>query len=415
MEETRIVVVGGGFAGVYAATYLSRSEVGQQGADITLVDPRNYFTFTPLLAEVAAGNLGREHVTYPYRVLGRRYGFGFMRAAAEGLDLEKRTLTAGGIELRYDYLVVATGAEPGYFGNQALADNSLPLTSVDDALAIRGRVIGAMEEASAPGVSQEIRAAGLTFVVAGAGPAGVEVASEVYHLANSVLAPYYQGLPRAHVILADPGDRILNGWDDALAAAGLGRLRERGIDVRLGTRIQSAAPGLITMTNSTGEQTIAANTLIWTAGTVPSQWVGSAALPTERGALKINEYLQVEGQERVFAAGDLTILLDQRTGRPYPRVAPIAISQGIRAAANIENHALGRALEPYHAHHAGKIVSLGSGVAFVDLLGLQITGRLAWWIYRSAYLLKLLGLKNKLRVLFTLALNQIFERDLSSS
>jgi NADH dehydrogenase len=137
-------------------------------------------------------------------------------------------------------------------------------------------------------------------------------------------------------------------------------------------------------------------------------------LPTERGAIRITPYLQVDGLETVFAVGDVTTLADRRTGHPYPRVAPIAISQGIRAAANIENHVLGRTLEPYEAHHAGKIISLGSGVALVDLLGVRITGVLAWWIYRAAYLLKLVGAKNKIRVLLTLALNHVFEPDITA-
>jgi NADH dehydrogenase len=136
-------------------------------------------------------------------------------------------------------------------------------------------------------------------------------------------------------------------------------------------------------------------------------------LPTDRGAIKVNRYMQVEGLENVYAVGDVTALVDERAGLPYPRVAPIAISQGVRAAANIENHFLGRPLEPYQAHHAGKIVSLGGGVALVDILGFRLKGPVAWWIYRAAYLLKLVGTKNKMRVLLTLILNRLFEPDIA--
>lgn len=285
----RVVVVGGGFGGLYAAAYLGRSELGERGAEITLVDRRNHFTFTPLLAEVAAGLLGREHVTVPYRVLARRHGFGFVLDEARGLDPKGKTLVTANARLPYDYLVLAPGAEPQYFGNDALRRASLPFTTVDDALAVRGRVIHCLERAVLIRDGEERRRL-LTFVVGAAGP---------------------------------------------------------------------------------------------------------------------------EGSENRFAVGDATTLVDPRSPRPYPRVAPIAISQGVRAAANIENHALGRPLEPYQATHAGKIVSLGDGVALVEILGVPFTGPLAWWLYRVTYLFKLVGTKNKIRVLVALGLNRFFGPDLT--
>ncbi len=409
----RAVVVGGGFGGLYAATYLARSELAERGAQITLVDRKNFFTFTPLLAEVAAGTLGREHVTYPYRLLGRRYGFGFVQDEACGLDLALGELRTRNARIPFDYLVLAVGAEPRYFGNDEVRLGSLPLASVEDALAIRQRVIETFERASLTDDEAERRRL-LTFVVAGAGPAGVEVASEIHTLANTVLRPYYPSVPPARVILADGGDRILSGWDGALAEQGLHRLRERGVEVRLRTRIERVDEGSVTTDGENGVQGVPSRTLIWTAGTGPSQWASNLPFLTDRGAIKVGPTLQVAGLDHVFAVGDVTTLVDHRTGRPYPRVAPIAISQGIRAAANLENLALGRALEPYHAHHAGKIISLGSGVALVDLLGIRLTGPLAWWIYRAAYLLKLVGAKNKVRVLTTLALNRLFERDITA-
>lgn len=409
----RVVVVGGGFGGLYAATYLGRSELAAQGARITLIDRKNYFTFTPLLAEVAAGALGREHVTYPYRALGLRYGFEFVQDSACQVDFENHVVTTQHATLQYDYLVLAVGAEPRYFGNEALKQHSLPFTSVPEALAIRDRVIACLERATTSGEEAE-RTCLMTFVVAGAGPAGVEVASEIRNLANVVLRPYYQDAPPARVVLVDGGQRILNGWDEELAREGLERLRRRGVEVRLRTRIQHAAPDSVIAVGPDGEQTIPARTVVWTAGTAPGAWASALPLPRERGAVRVNRLLQVEGLEHVFAVGDVTTLIDERTGQPYPRVAPIAISQGVRAAANIENHYCGRELEPYHAHHAGKIISLGGGVALVDILGVRVTGLLAWWIYRTVYLLKLVGTKNKVRVLTTLILNRLFEPDVAA-
>lgn len=412
-DPVRVVIVGGGFGGLYAATYLARSELAEQRAvDVTLVDQRNYFTFTPLLAEVASGTLGREHVTYSFRVLAYRYGFRFVHARADEVDVTKRCVRTSRAELPYDYLVLAVGAEPGYFGNTELQEHALPMTSVADALRVRARVVGALNEASVTR-GEDRRRRLLTFVVAGAGPAGVETASEIHGLANRVLRPYFPGLPPARVILADGGPRILGAFDETLARQGEAVLRRRGLDVRLVTRIAGAQPGRVRLLDDDGEHTVEAETLVWTAGTTPRRWLDGLNLPLAKGAVKVDHYLRVPGQQDVFAVGDATMLMDPRTERPYPRVAPIAISQGIRAAANIENLAFGRPLEPYEAHHAGKIVSLGDGVALIELLGFRVTGPLAWWLYRAAYLLKLVGTKNKVRVAVTLLLNRIFEPDVT--
>jgi NADH dehydrogenase len=406
--------VGGGFAGLYAATYLSKSELAGNGAEVTLMDRRNYFTFTPLLAEVAMGTLGQEHVTYPYRVLARRFGFRFAQDAVCGIDFARKLVATSHSELPYDYLVLATGAAPEFFGNEAIKRSSMALTSVPDALNIRASVIDALERAEVVHEPSE-RKRLLTFVVAGAGPAGVEIASGIHALAHDVLDRYYASTDEVRVILAGASDRILAGFDEDLAREGLHRLRERGIDVRLKTKVVDASPGVVAAEGADGGMDfIPSHTLIWTAGTAPGKWLEEQEVSQDGSGVPVDEFLRVAEHDCVFAVGDVCALQDERTGLPYPRVAPIAISQGIRAAANIENHVFGRPLEPYQAHHAGKIVSLGGCTALVDILGVRLTGRVAWWIYRMAYLLKLVGMQNKIRVMVTLLLNKLFERDITA-
>lgn len=411
----RVVVAGGGFGGLYAAAYLGRSELAERGAVVLLVSERNYFTFTPLLAEVAAGALGREHVTVAYRGLARRYGFRFLQASVQGLDRAARTIRTSRGPLPYDYAILALGAEPQYFGSEALRAVSLPFTTVEDALRVRDRVVQRAELAATV-ADPDARAELLTFVVAGGGPAGVEVASEISHLLRDILPRYYERLEGAGVVLIEGGERLLAGFDAGLAACGLERLHERGIRVRLNTRVVDAGDGWIDVQKAGGggRQRLASGSLIWTAGTAPARAVAGLEVPRVKGGyVAVDPYLRVETGVDLYAIGDLSGLVDPRTQRPYPRVAPIAISQGIRAAANVENAILGRLPEPYTAFHAGKIVSLGGGQALVDILGLRLTGRLAWWLYRSAYLLKLVGAKNKIRVATTLALNRLFGRDLT--
>ncbi len=413
-EGLRVVVAGGGFAGLYAASYLARSELALEGAETVLVDAKNHFTFTPLLAEVVAGSLGREHVTYSYRVLGHRSGFRFVQNRVVGLDPDARLLLTDREPISFDYLVFALGTTPRYFGVEGAQEHSLPITSVDDALAIRDRVV-ASHEAAVLTTDPEDRRRILTFVVAGAGPAGVEVASEIGHLANQVLPRYYPGLPSVRVVVVQSADRILQGWDDALADSGLEALRRSGLEVHLNTLITQVSEQFVEGVGPDGPVRWPLGTLVWTAGAAPPSWIDALPLATDQGAIRVNSFLQVEGSARIYAAGDGVALVDSRTGRPYPKVAPIAISQGVRAAANIESHALGLQPEPYQAHHAGSIVSLGAGVAFAEILGVRVTGRVAWWLYRSAYLFKLVGLKNKIRLVITLVLNLFFERDISST
>lgn len=413
-KPKRVAILGGGFGGLYAASYLAAADLPEDSLEITLVSDSNHFTFTPLLAEVVAGNLGQQHVTVPYRVLGRRRGFRFVCGRVDGIDPQAGIAHTTAGPVRFDYAVVALGARPSYFGDDELRRRALPFASVTDAVAIRHRVLMAAERAEVEASASRRRRI-LTFVVAGAGPAGVEVASEIRHLLCSVLPRYYRLGAEPRVILLDGGDRILRGWDERLAREGHEALGRHGIDLRLSTRVAGFDGSVVTGRGPKGDVSIEADTLIWTAGTSPvtREWAESATARASSGHLRVESTLALQGAENVFAVGDGARLTNPRTGEPYAPVAPIAISQGVRAAANIENAIAGRPAEPYLAHHAGKMISLGHGVALVDLLGIQIRGRPAWMLYRSAYLLKLVGTRAKLQVGMTLLLNRVFERDLS--
>ncbi|MFQ5678156.1 MAG: NAD(P)/FAD-dependent oxidoreductase [Gemmatimonadota bacterium] len=418
---TRIAILGGGFGGLYAATYLSAADFPEGSVEVTLVSDTNHFTFTPLLSEVVGGSLGREHVTFPYRMMARRYGFRFLLGRVEGIDPSSGVAETTAGPVPFDHAVLAFGARPRYFANEELERRSLPLTSVAEATAIRDRVLALAERASLerdPIVRRRL----LTFAVAGAGPAGVEAASEIWQLLTGVLPRYYSLGDAPRVLIVEANDSILRGWDADLARAGLAALRRRGVEVHLRTLV-AGFDGRTVLTKAaegpgetdSREDAVQTETLIWTAGTAPAS-APLADSPLSRkksGHFSVDVHLRAKGFENVYAVGDVASLVNPRTGRPYPPVAPIAISQGVRAAGNVENAIAGRPPEPYQAHHAGKIVSLGGGVALADLLGFRVTGHPAWAIYRLTYLLKLVGLQNKVRTAATLLLNRVFERDLS--
>ncbi len=406
----RIVIVGGGFGGLYAALYLARSPDRPPDATITLIDRKNFFTFTPLLAEVASGALGREHVTQPYRVFTARHDFEFLLACVLAIDPERRRVVTDVGRIPYDYLVIALGGEPRYFGMEEVERAAMPYQTVRHALALRNRAVGLVERLGET-ADRERRSCMMSFVVAGGGPAGVEVAAELHHLLTRVVPLYYDLDVAPRVVLVEAGPEILGQFDARLAREGHRVLEERGVEVRVGVRVTGYRRRTVVL--SDGEQ-IPAGTLIWTAGVGPNRVLRESGLPvTGGGAAEVDEYLRLPGLSGVYAIGDCNHVVNARTGQPYPNVAPIAINQGIRAAGNIENEIAGREPEPYEAHYAGKIVSLGAGSALVEVLGMRWTGRPAWWLYRTAYLLKLVGARPKIRVAATLAMNRLLAPDLS--
>jgi NADH dehydrogenase len=406
----RIVIAGGGFGGLYAALYLARSPDRPPGLSIKLLDRKNFFTFTPLLAEVASGSLGREHVTQSYRVFSVKHDFDFFQADIEGIDLAGKVVVTNIGPVEYDYLVIALGGEPRYFGMRDVERAALPYQTIRHALAVRNRVIGLIERIQhTTGRAERERM--MTFVIAGGGPAGTEVASELRNLLCDVAPLYYAIDVEPRVVLVEAGNEILAQFDPVLAREGHRVLEERGVEICVGERVTGYAEGEVTLSDG---QRIPAETLIWTAGVGPSRILQRSALPlTDTGAVKVDEYLRVEGHPDVFAIGDCNFVANRRTGQAYPNVAPIAINQGVRAAGNIENAIAARPLEPYEAHYAGKIVSLGAGQALVETLGLRWKGRLGWWLYRLVYLLKLVGARPKARVAVTLAMNRLLAPDLS--
>jgi NADH dehydrogenase len=406
----RIVIAGGGFGGLYAALYLARSPDRPRGTTITLVDRKNFFTFTPLLAEVASGSLGREHVTQPYRVFAAKHDFEFLQASVGSMDLTgKRLLTDVG-PVHYDYLVLALGGEPRYFGLEDVERAAMPYQTLRHALALRNRVIGLVEQLQHT-AEVESRQAMMSFVVAGGGPSGAEVASELRHLLCEVAPRYYKIDVTPRIVLVEAAEEILAQFDPRLAREGHRVLEERGVEICVGVRVTGYRDRVVALSDGPA---IPASTLIWTAGVGPSRVIRESGLPrVNGGGVDVDEYLQVRGHPSIYAIGDCNHIVNPRTGQPYPNVAPIAINQGVRAAGNIENAVVGRPLEPYEAHYAGKIVSLGAGAALVDLLGFRLTGWAAWWLYRLVYLLKMVGTRPKVRLALTLAINRWLPPDLS--
>lgn len=410
-KPAQIVVLGGGFGGLYAAMTLQRELAGSDLAQVTLVDRRNYFTFTPFLPEVAAGTLGRAHVTYPFRFLAQKGEFRFIQGTVHSFDLTKRLIQTDTATIPYDYLIVSLGGVPSFFGNPQIEAHALTLNSVDNALTIRNHVIRLFEQAVVepdPIRRREL----LTFVVAGAGPCGVELAAELHHLIRTALLKFYPVDPsEIKIVLASKGDRILPDFAGKPAETGQQSLMKRGIEVRLNSRVTGASAEYVELNDC---EMVPTRTTIWAAGVTPNPVL--ALLPAQKspqGGIIVDEFLNIAEFPEVYVIGDGASAMDRRQGRPYPALAPVAIRQGVLAAGNIMNTLQGRAKEPFRFDFTGNIVGLGCGMALVNLLGIKFHGRVGWWLYRMIHLQRLVSFRNKASLALTLALNAIFDRDLS--
>ena len=410
-RKVQVVILGGGFAGIYAALQLCRDRASEADLGITLIDERNHFTFTPLLPELIAGSLDRNVVVYPIRLLAKQHSFHFIQTRVRDfIPLEHAVLTESG-RYTYDYLIVALGNLPDFFGRQEFRQHGFVLNSVDDALSIRNHVILQFEKAATRQAGED-RTQLLTFVVAGGGPAGVEVGSEIQHLIQGTLLSYYPipaEEPRVFIIQA--GGQLLPGMPASLAKEAAQRLGDRGVSVLLNTKVAGVSASGIRLDNG---QDLGAGSLIWTVGMRANPILEMFPAAKDRnGRIVVDDYLGVPEFPEVYVIGDNASCFNRRKGETYPPLAPVAIAQGLRAAGNILNDLAGRRREGFEYFPQGAIVSLGAKDALVDLLGLHLTGRKAWWVYRTAYLFKLVGLRNKVLLLLSWVLDWFFPRDIS--
>ena len=408
----RVIVLGGGFGGVYATLYLAQDLRDAEGVEILLISDCNFLLFNPLVVEVATGGIETNHIAQPIRGLAETRHFRFVQATVTGIDLDRRQVVTDGGACSYDYLVIALGSTTNYFETPGVAENSFALKTLRDAVSLREHVITLFERAART-LDPAIRHALLTFVVAGGGPSGVEYIGELADLVHETMRPQYpEILPEeVRLVMVQSPPRLLPAVDERLAQVALRDLRARGVEVRLSTRLTAAGPGWVRLG---ADETIPTHTLVWTAGVKANDVV--AALPVDHdraGRLLVDRSLALPAYPSVYVVGDAAHFIDERSGQPMPMLAQIAARQGTRVAANIVNQMQGRAPEPFEFHYLGNLTSLGSRSAVVDILGLQMHGRFASFVWRILYVSKLIGFRAKVRVITDWLINRFFGRDTS--
>ena len=411
----RILIVGGGFAGVSTAVELAKRCAGSLPVHITLISDRNFFLFTPMLAEAATGAVEARHVVYPIRPLCGAWGIEFGEMSVEAIDLERRKLIARHSrsalrqEVQYDRLILALGARPNVGIVPGVAEHALTFKAAGDAVRIRNYVIDLFEAAALtddPWTRRKL----LTFVVVGAGHAGTELMAALEELTRGILIRHYPSLAPDMVRLVLVGSAILPQTATNLAAYTKEQLLRRGIEIETARATKVSPEGL-----SVGDgRLIPSRCVIWTAGNRVNDVVADLGVPKARdGRLNVNEFFEVEGARGVYALGDNAAQRDPHSRELYPATAQVALRQGRALAEQLVAELTGRPRRPFGFRLLGEMVPLSRHTAVADLRGLKLTGFPAWFLWKTVYMLKLPTLASRFRVVLDWTVELFFERDVS--
>lgn len=392
-DRHHVVIIGAGFGGIEVANRLAGTDV-----DVTIIDRRNYHLFQPLLYQVAGASLATSEIAWPIRYLFRkRPEVNTLMAEVEGVDREAHeVILDDGSRQPYDTLVVATGATHAYFGHDEWEAFAPGLKTLEDASAIRGRLLAAFEEAERTS-DPERRAALQTFVIIGGGPTGVELAGTVAELARDTLAHDFRSIdPSAsRVVLIEAGPRLLSVFPEDLSDYTRQALEKLGVEVLLGAPVTAcSADGVVY-----GDSALSAKTIVWAAGVQASpaaRWLGAES--DRAGRVVVGPDLTVPGYPAIFAIGD-TAACTTAAGKPVPGIAPAAKQQGKYVANLIGRRLQGKSADgPFKYRHQGNLATIGRGLAVIDMGRVKLRGAFAWWIWKLAHIYFLIGARNRLSV-----------------
>lgn len=387
-----VVIIGGGFGGLNVARKLSRAPVR-----ITLIDRRNHHLFQPLLYQVATAALNPSDIASPIRhILRRQKNVEVLLAEATSIDLAAQAVILDDETIRYDFLIVATGARHSYFGREDWTPYAPGLKSIGDALEIRRRVLSAFEDAERERDPAR-RHAWLTFVVVGAGPTGVELSGALCEIAKHALARDFRRIDptQARVILLEGSDRVLPAYVPELSRKAQRQLERLGVDVRTGQKVTAIdAEGVCI-----GDDRIETRTVLWAAGVAGSRLGKSLGVPLDRaGRVLVDPDLSIAGHPEAYVIGDLASLVVD--GVPVPGVAPAAIQEARHTANNIIRALRKEPGLPFRYHDKGSLAAIGRSAAVADLGRIKLSGPVAWVAWLVIHILFLIGFRNRFIVLF---------------
>ncbi len=426
-NKKKIVILGGGFAGVECARQLESYFGNNSEIELVMISEDNFLLFTPMLPQVASGMIETRHIVMPIRAICKKTKF--YEGRIKNVDPFGKLVTLWGtgekrgISIHYDYLVVALGSETNFFGMADVEKNAYTMKTLNDAVMLRNRVIDMLEQ-SENETDPILRNSFLTFVVVGGGFAGIETAGELMDFLLDA-RKYYPTIHKGdiHVIVLEALPMILPGFNEKLAEFAKEKMIKRGIDIRLRTTVTSFN-GTEVIVKSLDENlkdpmdeskmdVIRTKTLIWTAGVTPVNTIKRSMFKTDKGKVLVNDFLEVPEFSGVFAIGDCALFMDPQTNRPFAPTAQIAEAQAKIAAYNL--NALIKNLEQkkFEYHSKGQMAIIGKRTGIATFFGINISGFLAWLIWRNVYLSKIALPDKKVRVFLDWTIDLLFDRDIS--
>lgn len=411
-EKKRIVILGAGFGGVYTYKHLHKVFHHDKNVELVMVSRTNYFLFTPLLHEVATGSISAENIVEPIRkVLGCCLA-DLHATEVESISLEEKYVETLQGRIDYDYLVIGLGSTTNFFGVPGAEENCLTLKNLEDAQQIKNRCIDMCEQALQID-DPELRKKMLRLVVIGGGATGVELAAELIEFFHHTLEKYFcdQNIRQdAEIVLVHRESELLSMFPASLRKRSLKILQEKGIQVHLNAEVVRVDHDGVHLKDGS---LIPTATPIWTAGVMPTPVRINPEVKNIRGFLPVEEKLHMKNYPEVFVLGDLAGYIDPHTQKPLPALAQVAVKQAECVAKNIIQSIKGQPLNNFHYKHKGTMISLGQWMAAGEISKFSFSGHLAWWLWRTVYLSKLISWQKKLKVAGNWTLNLFSPRDIS--
>jgi len=426
-NKKKIVILGSGFAAVECARQLEAEFGKDPGIELVMIGEDNFLLFTPMLPQVASGMIETRHIVFPIRTICKKTKF--YEGRIKNIDPYGKLVTIWGtgdkrsISIHYDFLVVALGSETNFFGMADVEKNAYTMKTLNDAVMLRNRVIDMFEQAENE-TNPILRKSFLNFVVVGGGFAGIETAGELMDLLLDA-RKYYPTIHKEDlkVIVLEAMGEILPGFNKKLADFAKKKLIERGIDIQLKKAVTSFDGNEVTIKtldetpkdsiDQSEVESIITKTLIWTAGVTPVNTIKRSMFKTEKGKIIINNFLEVPKFPGVFAIGDCALFIDPITNRPFPPTAQIAEAQAKMAAKNLISLIQNSEQEKFVYHSKGQMAIIGKRSGIATFLGVNISGFLAWLIWRNVYLSKIPTFDKKTRVFLDWIIDLFFDRDIS--
>lgn len=407
-DKKRVVIIGGGFAGLSIAKKLRNKNL-----QVVLLDKHNYHTFQPLLYQVATGGLEAGSIAYPIRKVIQEYkDFYFRLTSVKEIDTQNQKVISEIGDLNYDYLVIATGSKTNYFGNKEIERNSMSMKTIPQSLNIRSLILENFEQAVLT-TNEADKNALINFVLVGAGPTGVELAGALAEMKRAILQKDYPDLDisKMEINLIQSGDRVLNTMSEKSSAAAEKFLVDLGVIVHKNVRVTNYDGRTIT-TNS--DLTFETATVIWTAGVQGAAIHGldSKSLVERVERIRVNQYNQVVGYDNIFAIGDIASMESEKFPQGHPMMAQPALQQGDLLGENLVKFLDNKPMKPFEYNDKGSMATIGRNLAVVDLPKYHFNGLFAWFVWMFVHLFSLIGFKNKAVVFLNWVYNYVrFDRE----